>query len=351
MSFILINHYVLFLAEERETTENVITEQPGLIENFYKNLRRLENENKELKRSLQDYKTAWNDASERLHFVTSNIKNPSSVYNSFSNKCLKRFIENILMENYDLREIIKTEIHKTDGDVLCQENIKLKKKNDEINKLLEVRFKEFQAFKKQTAASTRKDNSNESPVKRCDSQVATLKQENMKLKTIVMLKNNIMDDIKNQFDKIADNCCNDFKGLSHIDSIELVTEIEKHKKNSHPVMPIFSKEPKKDEVKQLKQEIIDLDIKLRHYKGIEQNFTDLKLQIKQFNDQQEHIRNLHKNNQQLEFNKLKLKNEYDTFRSIIKDNFEKLPNELAEKLRHQESVFSPSPPVSITYIV
>jgi len=312
----------LSLTEERETTANVITEQPGSIENLYKNLRRLETENKELKISLQGYKTAWNDASERLHFVTSNIKNPSYVYNSFRDKCLKRFIENILMENYELRDIIKTEIHKTDGDVLCQENMKLKKKNIEINKLLLDKFKELQAFKKQTAP-TRKDNSNESPIKRCDSQVATLKQENMKLKTIVMLKNNIMDDIKNQFDKIADNCCNDFKRLSDIDSKKLVTEIEKHKKSSQPVMPIFSKEPKKDEVKQLKQEIIDLDNKVKRYKGVEQKYMDLR---------------------QIEFDQKKLKNEYDTFRSIIKDNFDKLPNELAEKLQHQESIFSPSPP-------
>jgi len=337
----------LCLTEERETTANVITEQPESIENLYKNLRRLETENKELKISLQGYKTAWNDASERLHFVTSNIKNPSYVYNSFRDKCLKRFIENILMENYELRDIIKTEIHKTDGDVLCQENMKLKKKNIEINKLLLDKFKELQAFKKQTAP-TRKDNSNKSPIKRCDSQVAALKQENMKLKTIVMLKNNIIDDIKNQFDKIADNCCNDFKRLSDIDSKELVTEIEKHKLNSQPVMPNFSKEPKKHEVKQMKQEIIDLDNKVKRYKGVEKKYMDLKqifdIQIKQFNDQQEFIRNLHENNQQLEFNKQKLKNEYDTFRSIIKDNFDKLPNEIAEKLQHQESVFSPSPP-------
>jgi len=345
------NEFKTFALEEHKKLQNKLNKR--------------EEENDNLRISLKHYTNSLNDAFEQIHFMSQNFKNPTAVNDVFRNATLKRFTESILIEIQDLKDVINSQFKDTISleskdlkDVtknqvadkepfeLCLKIQKLEKENKEYKDLLEVRFKELQGLTKEIRG--KKINSQAS-------QLAALKQENMKLKTYTLFKSNIMEDIKSQFSKIAEACYNDFKQITKdADPNDHVTDIN-IQQNYSSLPAMFYQTPSTDAPSDKKSVILSEvipkkdSIELKKIKELEKELSDLKDSIKEkeedFNKSKEEQSQLvHQLVQQndIKFEEIKKLNveigKYESLRNIIEKDIDQLPTVLAKKLSIQNDI-------------
>jgi len=280
------NEFKTFALEEHKKLQNKLNKR--------------EEENDNLRISLKHYTNSLNDAFEQIHFMSQNYKNPTAVNDVFRNASLKKFMESILIEIQDLKDVInsqfkdtisleskdlkdvtKNQIANKEPVELCLKIQKLEKDNKEYKDLLELRFKKIQALTKEIEG--KKINSQAS-------QLAALKQENIKLKTYALFKSNIMEDIQSQFSKIAEACYNDFKQITKdADPNDHVTDIN-IQQNYSSLPAMFYQTPSTDTPSDKKtvslSEIIPKkdSIELKKIKELEKELSDLKDSIKEKED-------------------------------------------------------------------